>query len=93
LTLRRGQTVEDVARLVDGDLARSLKYARVWGKSVVDGRYVGPTIRWWTVTWSSSMDDTGADPVASRRAPAAASGKHTCDGLDLSPPLRRSDPP
>ena len=66
MTLRRGQTVEDVARLVDGDLARSLKYARVWGKSVVDGRYVGPTIRWWTVTWSSSMDDTGADPVVNR---------------------------
>jgi ribosome-interacting GTPase 1 len=40
-TLRRGQTVEDVARLVHKDLARSLKYARVWGKSVVDGHHVG----------------------------------------------------
>jgi len=40
-TLRRGQTVEDVARLVHGDLARSLRYARVWGKSVVDGHHVG----------------------------------------------------
>jgi uncharacterized protein len=40
-TLRRGQTVEDVAHLVHKDLARSLKYARVWGKSVVDGHHVG----------------------------------------------------
>jgi len=40
-TLRRGQTVEDVARLVHGDLARSLRYARVCGKSVVDGHHVG----------------------------------------------------
>jgi uncharacterized protein len=40
-TLRRGQTVEDVARLVHEDLARSLKYARVWGKFAVDGHHVG----------------------------------------------------
>jgi ribosome-interacting GTPase 1 len=40
-TLRRGQTVEDVARLVHKDLARSLKYARVWGKFGVDGHQVG----------------------------------------------------
>ncbi len=40
-TLRRGQTVEDVARLVHKDLARSLKYARVWGKSGFDGQQVG----------------------------------------------------
>jgi ribosome-interacting GTPase 1 len=40
-TLRRGQTVEDVARLVHRDLARSLKYARVWGKSGFDGQHVG----------------------------------------------------
>jgi ribosome-interacting GTPase 1 len=40
-TLRRGQTVEEVARLVHQDLAHSLKYARVWGKSVVDGHHVG----------------------------------------------------
>ena len=39
--LRHGQTVEDVARLVHKDLARSLKYARVWGKSGFDGRHVG----------------------------------------------------
>ena len=40
-TLRRGQTVEAVARLVHKDLARSLKYARVWGRSVMDGHHVG----------------------------------------------------
>ncbi|MGH7335005.1 MAG: TGS domain-containing protein [Candidatus Rokuibacteriota bacterium] len=40
-TLRRGQTVEDVARLVHKDLARSLRYARVWGKSGFDGQQVG----------------------------------------------------
>ena len=40
-TLRRGPRVEDVARLVHKDLARSLKYARMWGKSVFDGQHVG----------------------------------------------------
>ena len=40
-TVRRGQTVEDVARLVHKDLARALKYARVWGKSGFDGQHVG----------------------------------------------------
>lgn len=40
-TLRRGQTVEDVARLVHKDLARSLKYARVWGRSGFEGQHVG----------------------------------------------------
>jgi ribosome-interacting GTPase 1 len=40
-TLRRGQTVEDVARLVHRDLAQSLKYARVWGESGFDGQHVG----------------------------------------------------
>jgi ribosome-interacting GTPase 1 len=39
--VRRGQTVEDVARLVHKDLARSLKYARVWGASGFDGQHVG----------------------------------------------------
>jgi uncharacterized protein len=38
---RRGQTIEDVARLVHKDLARSLKYARVWGGSGFDGQQVG----------------------------------------------------
>ncbi len=40
-TLRRGQTVEDVARLVHKDIARSLKYARLWGKSGFDGQQIG----------------------------------------------------
>jgi len=40
-TLRRGQTVEDVARLVHKDLTRSLRYARVWGKSGFAGQQVG----------------------------------------------------
>jgi ribosome-interacting GTPase 1 len=40
-TLRRGQTVQDVAWFVHKDLARSLKYARVWGKSGFDGQHVG----------------------------------------------------
>lgn len=40
-TVRRGQTVEDVAELVHKDLARSIKYARVWGKSGFDGHRVG----------------------------------------------------
>lgn len=40
-TLRRGQTVGDVARLVHRGLAHSLKYARVWGKSGFDGQQVG----------------------------------------------------
>jgi ribosome-interacting GTPase 1 len=42
-TLRSGeQTVEDAARLVHRDMARTLKYARVWGRSVTaDGQHVG----------------------------------------------------
>ena len=40
-TLRRGQTVEDVARLVHKDLAHSLKCARVWSKTGIPGQHVG----------------------------------------------------
>lgn len=40
-TLRLGQTVEDVARLVHKDVARSFRYARVWGKSGFEGQQVG----------------------------------------------------
>jgi ribosome-interacting GTPase 1 len=40
-TLRRGQTVGDVARLVHQDLGRSLRYARIWGQSGFDGQQVG----------------------------------------------------
>jgi ribosome-interacting GTPase 1 len=39
--LRRGQTVEDVARLVHQDIAEALKYARVWGRSGFAGQQVG----------------------------------------------------
>lgn len=41
-TLRRGQTVADVARQVHGDVASSLRYARVWGHSAFEGQQVGP---------------------------------------------------
>jgi hypothetical protein len=40
-TLRRGQTIEDVARLVHKDLAHSLKYARLWSHSGIPGQQVG----------------------------------------------------
>lgn len=40
-TLRRGQTVADVAHLVHKDLAHSLKHARVWGASSFEGQQVG----------------------------------------------------
>jgi ribosome-interacting GTPase 1 len=40
-TLRRGQKVEDVARLVHKDLAHSLKYARLWSKTGIPGEHVG----------------------------------------------------
>ena len=41
-TLRRGQTVADVARLIHKDLERSLRYARIWGHSEFEGQQVGP---------------------------------------------------
>ena len=41
-TLRRGQTVADVAHRVHKDLARSLKHARMWGASGFEGQQVGP---------------------------------------------------
>jgi ribosome-interacting GTPase 1 len=40
-TLRHGETVRDVARLVHKDLERSVRYARVWGHSGFDGQQVG----------------------------------------------------
>ena len=40
-TLRQGQTIEHVARLVHKDLVNTLRYARVWGKSGFDGQHVG----------------------------------------------------
>ena len=41
-TVRRGGTVHDVAELVHKDIARDLKFARMWGKDVFDGQQVGP---------------------------------------------------
>ncbi|MDH3613207.1 MAG: TGS domain-containing protein [Gammaproteobacteria bacterium] len=41
-TVRRGGTVLDVARLVHKDIARDLKFARIWGPEVFDGQQVGP---------------------------------------------------
>jgi len=40
-TVRRGSTVLDVARLVHKDVARGLKFARMWGTEVFDGQQVG----------------------------------------------------
>lgn len=41
-TVRRGETIADVARLVHKDIARTLKFARIWGTEVFDGQQVGP---------------------------------------------------
>jgi hypothetical protein len=41
-TVRQGETVLDVARLVHKDFASGLRYARVWGSAVFDGQQVGP---------------------------------------------------
>jgi hypothetical protein len=41
-TVRHGETVHDVARLVHKDVAKNLKYARVWGAASFDGQQVGP---------------------------------------------------
>ncbi len=40
-TLRRGGTVEDVAKLVHKDIAQSLKYARLWSGAGAPGMHVG----------------------------------------------------
>jgi ribosome-interacting GTPase 1 len=40
-TLFRGDTVLDVARLVHRDIAKSLKFARVWGSARFEGQQVG----------------------------------------------------
>ncbi len=41
-TVRRGGTILDVAGLVHKDIARGLKFARMWGAEVFDGQQVGP---------------------------------------------------
>jgi uncharacterized protein len=40
-TVRRGQTVLDVARLVHKDIAESFRFGRLWGSGVFDGQQVG----------------------------------------------------
>lgn len=40
-TVRRSQTVLDVAELVHRDIAASFKYARIWGEGFFDGQQVG----------------------------------------------------
>lgn len=44
-TVRRGDTIHDVARLVHKDFAKGLRFARVWGEGVFDGQQVGPDHR------------------------------------------------
>jgi ribosome-interacting GTPase 1 len=41
-TVRRADTVLDVAKLVHKDIARGLRFARIWGSEVFDGQQVGP---------------------------------------------------
>jgi uncharacterized protein len=40
-TVRRGETVLDVARLVHKDIAETFRFARMWGSQVFDGQQVG----------------------------------------------------
>jgi ribosome-interacting GTPase 1 len=40
-TMRRGDTVQDVALQVHPDLARTLKFARIWGSGQFSGQQVG----------------------------------------------------
>jgi ribosome-interacting GTPase 1 len=39
-TLPKGSTVEDLAKAIHKDIAREIKFARVWGPSVFDGQSV-----------------------------------------------------
>ena len=39
-TLRKGQTIADVAAMVHKDVASSLKFARIWGTATFDGQQV-----------------------------------------------------
>ncbi len=40
-TIPNGGTIEDLAQQVHGELAKSLKFARIWGTSTHDGQTVG----------------------------------------------------
>ncbi len=44
-TLRRGETVLDVAGQLHKDIAAGLRYARIWGSEVYPGQQVGPEHR------------------------------------------------
>jgi ribosome-interacting GTPase 1 len=44
-TLRQGDTVADLALQIHKEIARSLKFARVWGSGQFDGQQVGPDHR------------------------------------------------
>jgi ribosome-interacting GTPase 1 len=41
-TVRRGDTVLDVANCVHRELAEGLRFARIWGRNVFDGQQCGP---------------------------------------------------
>jgi ribosome-interacting GTPase 1 len=41
-TIRRGDTVQDVATLVHRELAATLRFARLWRPPIFDGQHVGP---------------------------------------------------
>ncbi len=41
-TVHAGDTVQDVATLVHKDIAKSLRFARIWSGNEFDGRQVGP---------------------------------------------------
>lgn len=40
-TVRRGQSIGDVAALVHKEFAEELRYARLWGRGTFDGQHVG----------------------------------------------------
>ncbi|MEM2040961.1 MAG: TGS domain-containing protein, partial [Nitrososphaerota archaeon] len=43
LLLPRGTTVQELAEIIHRELAKNMKYARVWGSSVkIQGQRVGP---------------------------------------------------
>jgi len=56
-TVRRGETVLDVARLVHQDVARTLKFARLWGSGAFDGQRWGrSTASPIATSWSCTRD-------------------------------------
>jgi ribosome-interacting GTPase 1 len=44
-TVRKGETVRDVARQVHKELGERVRFARVWGSNTFDGQQVGPDHR------------------------------------------------